>query len=155
MVLQPTHARIKELPNIGKKLDQIKNSAHKFTSMATGSSGHTLEGGNQKPGSNIASKISGNIRSSDRQAEATQSSVAPAGEAIKQPALPAGSIQNKDNSKKNKISSSDDYVSPLNHVRSISNPGIIFDPDKMLCRFELGGKCLDTSCPFQHCNSGR
>ena len=43
-----------------------------------------------------------------------------------------------------------DYVSPLEHVRAEREPAKVFDPDTMLCRFELGGKCVDSACIYQH-----
>ena len=58
-------------------------------------------------------------------------------------------------SNQNVVEPTEDYISPLDHVRSNTSPGLVLDPDKVLCRFELGGKCKDATCPFQHCNPNR
>ena len=44
-----------------------------------------------------------------------------------------------------------EYVSPLEHLRLEGEEGKVLDPDKLLCKFELGGKCMDSTCRFQHC----
>ena len=142
-----------------KKLDQIKNTAHKFLGQMSGKTslnqtnisknerdsketgvlslknnvdtGHKLP---SSPGTNLMKvsdqKISGNtdVPVVPQKKEDTTSGL--------------HEVDRK----------GADYVSPLDHLRVDANPGLVFDPDKMLCRFELGGKCSDSSCPFQHCN---
>jgi len=44
----------------------------------------------------------------------------------------------------------DEYISPLQHVRAENDQTSVFDPDKLLCRFELNGKCMDDQCKYQH-----
>lgn len=42
-----------------------------------------------------------------------------------------------------------DYASPLAHLHRPAGAGTL-DPNRRLCRFQLAGKCLDTTCPDQH-----
>ena len=51
--------------------------------------------------------------------------------------------------------SGDEYISPLQHLRSENDQTKVFDPDTLLCRFELGGKCMDVTCRYQHCRPGK
>ena len=110
--------------------------------------GHQISGSNNISGKNKKPPISGG-----------QPSVIPAAKASDggnaSPAVSLPSAAANEKKKEAILSSKDDYISPLNHVRSNSSPGLLLDPDKILCRFEIAGKCLDSSCPFQHCNSGR
>jgi hypothetical protein len=42
-----------------------------------------------------------------------------------------------------------DHASPLAHLHRPAGTGTL-DPNRRLCRFQLAGKCLDTTCPDQH-----
>ena len=64
-----------------------------------------------------------------------------------------GSIKSNDAS--TGIVSGLDYVSPLEHLRSENGSVNILDPNTLLCRFELGGKCMDPTCVYQHCKPAR
>ena len=143
-----------------KKLDQINNAAHKFSGQMSGKS------------SLNRTNISKNVRDS-KEMEGHSSSKNNVDTGNKQPLSPGTNLMKVSDQK---ISGNTDvpvvpqkkedttsglnevdrkganYVSPLDHMRVDANPGLVFDPDKILCRFELGGKCSDSSCPFQHCN---
>ena len=65
----------------------------------------------------------------------------------------SGSASSKTLNKKSSMLSGSEYVSPLEHVRTENTK--VLDPDTLLCRFELGGKCNDTTCTYQHCVPGK